>query len=68
MQQRRLLQSALATLTPEERVAIETAFFSQLSYSETAARLEEPIGTVKTRVRSALSKLRKKLRDDGDGK
>jgi RNA polymerase sigma-70 factor (ECF subfamily) len=64
-QRRGLLEQALNALTPDERQAIETAFFSELTYSETAAHLDQPLGTVKTRVRSALAKLRKAL--DGDG-
>ena len=63
---RSLLQEVLAALTADEREAIETAFFSELTYSETAARLNQPLGTVKTRVRSALAKLRKALKDAGD--
>ena len=65
-QRRQLLHAALTELTSDERVAIETAFFSELSYAETAARLDEPVGTVKTRVRSALAKLRKALARGGD--
>ena len=61
---RRTLEHALTTLTPDERAAIEMAFFSELTYSETAKRLDQPIGTVKTRVRSALAKLRKALAND----
>jgi len=64
---RSLVQEALSALTPEERKAIETAFFSELTYSETAVRLNQPLGTVKTRVRSALAKLRKALGNEGDG-
>jgi RNA polymerase sigma-70 factor (ECF subfamily) len=60
-EQRRLLQHALEALTPPEREAIETAFFSELTYAEAAARLKEPLGTVKTRIRSGLSKLRQAL-------
>ena len=60
-QRRCLLQEALAALTPDERNTIETAFFSELTYSETAARLDQPLGTVKTRIRSALAKLRRAL-------
>jgi RNA polymerase sigma-70 factor (ECF subfamily) len=60
-----LLQEALSALTPDERNAIETAFFSELTYSETAARLDQPLGTVKTRIRSALAKLRKVLGSGG---
>lgn len=57
----RLLRSALDALTPDERAAIEMAFFSGLTYAETAARLEQPLGTVKTRIRSGLDKLRRAL-------
>lgn len=67
VQQRRgLLRDALAVLTSEERTAIETAFFSELTYAETAARLGQPLGTVKARVRSALAKLRKALDSEGE--
>jgi RNA polymerase sigma-70 factor (ECF subfamily) len=40
---------------------IETAFFSEMTYEEVAKKLNQPVGTVKTRIRSGLSKLRKKL-------
>jgi len=60
-EQGRLLRRALTVLTPEERQAIETAFFSELTYVEVAARLNQPLGTVKTRVRSGLGKLRQAL-------
>lgn len=64
-QRRDLLQAALAALTPDERQAIETAFFSELTYAEAAVRLDQPLGTVKTRVRSALAKLRQALDREG---
>lgn len=57
----RLLRTALATLSLEERRAIETAFFSELTYVEAASQLDEPVGTVKTRIRSGLAKLRRAL-------
>jgi RNA polymerase sigma-70 factor, ECF subfamily len=57
----RLLRQALTVLTPDERRAIETAFFSEMTYDEVATRLNQPLGTVKTRVRSALAKLRQTL-------
>ena len=57
-EQGRLLRHALEALTPQERQAIETAFFSELTYSEVATRLNLPLGTVKTRIRSGLEKLR----------
>ena len=60
-EQGRFLREALTTLTPDERQAIETAFFSELTYQEVATQLGQPIGTVKTRVRSGLRKLRQAL-------
>jgi RNA polymerase sigma-70 factor, ECF subfamily len=57
----RLLRNALEILTPEERNAIETAFFSELTYEETAKQLDQPVGTVKTRIRSGMGKLREVL-------
>jgi len=61
MQNSRLLRDALTTLTAEERQALETAYFSELTYCEVAALLKQPLGTVKTRIRSALGKLRQEL-------
>lgn len=60
-EQRRLLRDALERLAPEERQAIETAYFSELTYREAAERLRQPLGTVKTRIRSGLEKLRRAL-------
>ena len=60
-EQSRLLRNALEILTPEERQVIEAAFFSELSYQQVAAKLSQPIGTVKTRIRSGLGKLRQTL-------
>jgi RNA polymerase sigma-70 factor, ECF subfamily len=55
------LRAALAVLTPDERQAIETTFFAGLTHAEAAVRLEQPLGTVKTRIRSGLHKLRQAL-------
>jgi RNA polymerase sigma-70 factor, ECF subfamily len=60
-EQGRLLRQALGALTPQERQAIETAFFSEQTYGDVAATLNVPIGTVKTRIRSGLEKLRRLL-------
>lgn len=57
----RRVRSALALLTAHERQAIETAYFAELTYAEAAARLREPVGTIKTRIRSGLLKLRRAL-------
>jgi RNA polymerase sigma-70 factor, ECF subfamily len=64
-EQRDVLQNALTVLSLEERKAIETAFFSELTYEETAQRLAQPLGTVKTRIRSGLKKLRETLAEGG---
>jgi RNA polymerase sigma-70 factor, ECF subfamily len=55
------LRAALAALTPDERQAIETTFFAGLTHAEAAARLNQPLGTIKTRIRSGLHKLRRAL-------
>ena len=52
------LRTALAVLTADERQAIEATFFGELTHAEAAARLNQPLGTIKTRIRSALHKLR----------
>jgi RNA polymerase sigma-70 factor (ECF subfamily) len=60
------LRAALAVLTPHERQAIETTFFGGLTHAEAAARLKEPLGTIKTRIRSALHKLRSALSTEAE--
>lgn len=60
-EQERLLREALLQLAPAERQAIEIAFFAELTYVEAADRLNVPVGTVKTRIRSGLRKLRQAL-------
>jgi RNA polymerase sigma-70 factor (ECF subfamily) len=60
-EQRESLRAALAALTPDERQAIEMTFFAELTYAEAAARLNQPLGTIKTRIRSGLHKLRQRL-------
>lgn len=55
------LRAALMALTPDERQAIETTFFAGLTHAEAAARLNQPLGTIKSRIRSGLQKLRDKL-------
>lgn len=58
IQQTQALRECLGALTAGEREVIEVAFFQELSYPEVAARLNQPLGTVKTRIRSGLEKLR----------
>jgi RNA polymerase sigma-70 factor (ECF subfamily) len=64
-EQGQALRAALAVLTPDERQAIETTFFGGLTHAEAAARLAQPLGTIKTRIRSGLHKLRHTLTDAG---
>jgi RNA polymerase sigma-70 factor, ECF subfamily len=60
------LHAALALLTPDERQAIETTFFAGLTHAEAAARLNLPLGTIKTRIRSGLHKLRQAFAAEGE--
>lgn len=53
-----LLTQLLQELPPEQRRLIELAFFHGYTHSELAAKLQLPLGTVKTRLRSGLQKLR----------
>lgn len=61
-EQRRAIATALALLSAPQRTVIELAFFEGLSQSEIAARLREPLGTIKTRARLGMQKLRDALR------
>jgi RNA polymerase sigma-70 factor (ECF subfamily) len=61
-ERRTKVREALEMLSPPQRQAIELAYFEGLSQSEIAERLQEPLGTVKTRVRLAMQKLRESLR------
>lgn len=53
--------AALEKLAPEQRQAIELAYFEGMSHSEIAAKTGAPLGTVKTRVRTAMQSLRQLL-------
>jgi RNA polymerase sigma-70 factor (ECF subfamily) len=60
-ERRALVAKALMALPPEQRETIELAYFGGLSQSEIAERTGQPLGTVKTRVRLAMEKLRESL-------
>lgn len=61
------MQLALAALPKEQRIAIEAAYFGGLSHSEVATALNQPLGTVKTRIRDGLMTLRRVMavREEG---
>ena len=60
-ERRRLVRNAMATLSAVQRATLELAYYEGLSHSEIAARLGEPLGTVKTRIRQAMLVLRQTL-------
>jgi RNA polymerase sigma-70 factor (ECF subfamily) len=55
------VRGAMGVLPAEQRVAVELAYFEGLTHSEIAARTGDPLGTVKTRLRSALETLKRAL-------
>ena len=57
-----IIHSALKALSDKERRVLELSYYEGLSYSETAQRLEIPLGTVKSRARTGLRKLRHALK------
>ena len=60
-ERRRLVIAALGELPTEQREALELGYFGGLSQSEIAERTGQPLGTVKTRMRLAMLKLRDRL-------
>jgi RNA polymerase sigma-70 factor, ECF subfamily len=66
-ERRRIVVAALAGLPAEQREALELGYFGGLSQTEIAERTGQPLGTVKTRMRLAMQKLRSQLQVLGSG-
>jgi RNA polymerase sigma-70 factor (ECF subfamily) len=56
-----MIRSSVANLPDDQRQAIEMAFFSGMTHLEIAAALQEPLGTIKARIRRGMLKLRERL-------
>ncbi|MBX3235886.1 MAG: sigma-70 family RNA polymerase sigma factor [Nitrospiraceae bacterium] len=67
VERQRLVREALTALTSEQREAVSLAYYWGLSQSEIADRLQIPLGTVKTRVRLGMMKLREVLAPHEEG-
>jgi RNA polymerase sigma-70 factor (ECF subfamily) len=62
VEQGKIVRAALTALDPDQRQALECAFYEGLSHSEIAEKLHKPLGTVKTYIRQGLIRLRDSLR------
>jgi RNA polymerase sigma-70 factor, ECF subfamily len=60
-ERQQFVRRALTSLTVEQREAIDLDYFSGLSHSQIALKLDEPLGTIKTRIRTAMNRLRELL-------
>ena len=58
---RKVIREALDSLPENQRTAIEMVFFEGLTHIEAAEKLNEPVGTIKTRIRLGVSKLKEKI-------
>jgi len=66
--QRERIQDALAQLPEEQKQALELAYFNGYTQRQIAERLNQPLGTIKTRLRLAMQKLRDFLHDEQESK
>ena len=63
-QQRDRIRQALAQLPKEQRLALTHAYFGGYSHREIAEALDEPMGTIKNRIRLDMQKLRQTLKEE----
>lgn len=59
-----IIREAILQLSPDQRCAIDLAFFSGLTQTEIAENLHEPLGTVKARIRRGMTRLRDLLKEE----
>ena len=62
--QQQQVRQGVASLSPDQQAVLSLAYFQGLSHSEIAAQLNQPLGTVKTRIRLAMQRLRELLKED----
>lgn len=62
--QRQRVRAAIAELPPDQKQALALAYFEGYTHRQIAEALDQPLGTVKTRIRLAMQKLRQMLRDE----
>jgi RNA polymerase sigma-70 factor (ECF subfamily) len=63
-QEKEMMQRAMRTLPSEQRRVLVLAYFNGYSHQQIAETLQEPLGTVKTRLRLAMQKLRQVIAQD----
>ncbi|MBP6602657.1 MAG: sigma-70 family RNA polymerase sigma factor [Verrucomicrobiales bacterium] len=64
---RQVLQTAVVSLSSEQREVIELAYFEGLTQKQIAERIDSPIGTVKARIRRGVERLRVSINDSLNG-
>ncbi|MBV9390322.1 MAG: RNA polymerase subunit sigma, partial [Verrucomicrobia bacterium] len=64
LEKSKLIRSAVLLLSKEQRQAIELAFFAGLTQNEIAVELNQPLGTIKARIRRGMLKLKEMISSD----